>query len=350
MDPAHLLEDPALRTGRGPLLRVTARTASAMRRRVARVWEAGDLLRLVRGVYCPVSDWCAAAPWDRFTLAASAVVLARPDAVFTGPTAAHLHGLPLVETPRTLHVRATTPHHHGRSALVRQALAPGSAMARIPAPPTLSPVWSPMSAPGHEPGEVLLRTARGDVVGTAWVEPLATVHLQLAAGLPRRESVAPLDRLLRHRPRECAAWARAHAEVPASRAAREWFAWACAFADGASESPGESLSRVLIDELGFVPPGLQHRLRAPGGAQEDRLDFWWPQVGVGGEFDGITKYDVGLHASEADRRRAIRAEKEREVRLRRRLSGLARWTWADLRSPARLEAELVRHGVPRRRG
>ncbi|MEW1965467.1 hypothetical protein AB0302_08775 [Micrococcus sp. NPDC078436] len=348
MDLAPLPEDPGLRTGRGPLLRVTARTDATTRRRVARAWDAGKLLRLVRGVYCPVADWLGAAPWDRFTLAASAVVLARPDAVFTGATAAHLHGLPLIETPRTLHVRATTPHHHGRSTLVRQALAPGAAP--LPPPPTLSPVWNPVSAPGHEPVEILLRTAGGVLLGTARAESLSTVHLQLAAGLPLRESVAPLDRLLRDRPRECTAWAAAHAELPASRAARERFSRACAFADGASESPGESLSRVLVHELGFAPPVLQHRVRTPGAAHEDRVDFWWPQLRVGGEFDGITKYDVGLHASEADRRRAIRAEKEREVRLHRLLSGLARWTWEDLRSPARLEAELARHGVPRRRG
>lgn len=348
MDAAPLLEDPSIRTGRGPLLRVTARTGAAARRRVARAWDAGALLRLVRGVYCPVADWLAAAPWDRFTLTAAAVALTRPDAVFTGTTAAHLHGLPLIETPRTLHLRATTPHHHGRSALVRQALAPGAV--RTPPPPTVSPTWNPVSAPGHSPEEILLRTSGGALLGMASAEPLPTVHLQLSAGLPPRESMAPLDRLVRDRPRKWAEWAAAHAEVPASRAARARFAWVCAFADGASESPGESLSRVLIHELGFAPPVLQHRVHAEGTMREDRLDFWWPQVRVGGEFDGITKYDVGLHASEADRRRAIREEKEREIRLRRVLSGLARWTWEDLRSPARLEAELVRQGVPRRRG
>ncbi|MDY6055870.1 hypothetical protein [Micrococcus sp.] len=313
-----------------------------------RGWHRGELIRLARGMYCPVQAWCALPAWDRFTLTVAAAAAVRPSLVLTGRTAAHLHGLPLLDVPPAVEERAFGPGHRARRPAVRLPLAPTALAAQVPSPPSrrcVLPRWDNDDA-GPVPVDVAL--SDGTVVGTAWADALETVHLHLASTLPLRESVVPLDRLAHTRPADVAAWARTNAEVPTHDAGRRRFARACAFLDGRAESPGESVSRVIMEELGFAPPLLQHEVFSADGRFLGRVDFFWPEAGVAGEFDGLTKYDLTLHASEAERRRAIREERNREARLLRRLNGVARWTWDDLRRPAQLEAELVRHGVPRR--
>ncbi|WP_245829699.1 hypothetical protein [Micrococcus lylae] len=97
-----------------------------------------------------------------------------------------------------------------------------------------------------------------------------------------------------------------------------------------------------------MAPQLQRRFFAPDGREVARTDFWWEDVRVAGEFDGIGKYDVDLHADPRDRRSSINREKQRDVELRRVCRDVTHWTWADLKDPRRLEAELLRVGVPRR--
>ena len=65
---------------------------------------------------------------------------------------------------------------------------------------------------------------------------------------------------------------------------------AVAFADARAESPGESISRVTAHLLGVPAPELQHEFATPRG--RFRTDFWWPDAGVIGEFDGRLKYDA----------------------------------------------------------
>ncbi|MFZ7087408.1 hypothetical protein ACO0E0_04770 [Curtobacterium sp. RRHDQ10] len=112
------------------------------------------------------------------------------------------------------------------------------------------------------------------------------------------------------------------------------------FADGASESPGESWSRVRIRELRLPPPELQREFVTPSG--RFRVDFWWPAVGVVGEFDGRVKYRSGDPE-------ALWHEKQREDALRRlpTMRNVARWTMSDLAVPARLAAILHGAGVMR---
>ena len=60
-------------------------------------------MRLCPRVYISVSDWAALRPWDRAVVSAVALSIARPATVFTGLTAARLHGLgPAVEPPLSL--------------------------------------------------------------------------------------------------------------------------------------------------------------------------------------------------------------------------------------------------------
>ena len=103
--------------GRGPLLHAADRADSATRRRLERAWAAGSLVRLAPAVYCERDDWLGRPAWDRHTLAAAALTLAASTPpVFAGLTAAHLHGLPLAQTPGALTVRAARRGHTGRRA------------------------------------------------------------------------------------------------------------------------------------------------------------------------------------------------------------------------------------------
>lgn len=59
-------------------------------------------------------------------------------------------------------------------------------------------------------------------------------------------------------------------------------------ADPRSESPGETLSRELLDRLNIKAPELQLQVRTSAGLH--RLDFGWKDEKVALEFDGKTKY------------------------------------------------------------
>lgn len=64
---------------------------------------------------------------------------------------------------------------------------------------------------------------------------------------------------------------------------------AATFADGASESVGESRMRVAISELGLPAPVLQQEFRSSSDRVIGRVDFWWPDANVISEFDGLVK-------------------------------------------------------------
>jgi predicted transcriptional regulator of viral defense system len=150
-----------------------------------------------------------------------------------------------------------------------------------------------------------------------------------------------------------------------------------------ADTPLETGSRLLIEELGFAPPELQHELWLPEIGKAAFLDFFWPDVGIGAEADGRGKYlagqlepltrgarieGAGIHRDELfDDSRASTAaataaaaaarfaaeavidEKDRENAIRRQLSGFDRWDWNDMMRKHPVETRLVRLGVPRTR-
>ena len=62
------------------------------------------------------------------------------------------------------------------------------------------------------------------------------------------------------------------------------------FADGRSESVGESRSRVAIARVGLPEPRLQWEVLSRSGTITGRVDFGWPKRCAVGEFDGRSKY------------------------------------------------------------
>ncbi|MFW8745876.1 hypothetical protein, partial [Mesorhizobium japonicum] len=116
------------------------------------------------------------------------------------------------------------------------------------------------------------------------------------------------------------------------------------FADAASGSAGESLSRVAIHRAGLPAPVLQQRFDDAAGLA-GIVDFWWPEAGVIGEFDGVGKYLRDLSGRGRDTAQIVIDEKRREDRLRALGFRVVRWGWRAARSRGELRSLLIRSGL-----
>lgn len=107
--------------------------------------------------------------------------------------------------------------------------------------------------------------------------------------------------------------------------------------DPRSESPGESLSRMIMDREGLPRRELQRVIRVDG-VMLGRVDFYFDELGIVGEFDGKVKYSGGVDATDGARtpQQVVWEEKKREDALRAAGLDVIRWTWADLHEPDRL--------------
>lgn len=118
------------------------------------------------------------------------------------------------------------------------------------------------------------------------------------------------------------------------------------FATPLAASPGESFSRVLMHELGFPAPELQHEFRIATGGRRF-ADFWWEYLRLIGEFDGQGKYFDPLYTHGRTPQQVFWNEKQRENELREQNTGLVRWDWALLRNPAAFIRRLESAGLRR---
>ena len=121
---------------------------------------------------------------------------------------------------------------------------------------------------------------------------------------------------------------------------------AIAFATSLAGSPGESFSRVLMHELGFPAPELQHEFRIVIGGRRF-ADFWWKYLRLIGEFDGQGKYFDPRYTQGRTPRQVLWDEKQRENELREHDTGLVRWDWSILRNPASFIRRLESAGLRR---
>ncbi|MET0735881.1 MAG: hypothetical protein ABWY55_09600 [Microbacterium sp.] len=117
------------------------------------------------------------------------------------------------------------------------------------------------------------------------------------------------------------------------------------FADGRAQLPGESVSRVLLDELGF----RDLRLQVPIGNGRGgffHVDFGLEDAAAWGEFDGLGKYlDPDLSGTLTPRE-VLRSEKEREDWIRAKTGRpIARWTFEHLGSAGALRRRLAAYGI-----
>lgn len=301
----------------GPFTTAQAWAAGFTRADVRRNVRRGDWVVLRRGVYV-TAQVLARAEGDaarRQALDAAALLLTLGwDAVAGGVTAARIWGLELLRSPtRRLVVVADDPdavdRHRDDYVVLTTALPPGHRSTRLGVPVT---------------------SAARTVVDLARTSTYTRGVVAADSALRQGLSTVPQ---LRDMVNDCARW-------PGIAQARR----VVDFADPASESVLESLSRVAMQEQGVPPP----RTQAVIGTV--RVDFLWDDVRVIGEADGLAKYQPDDVRSTLD---VVRAEKRREERLVDAGFEIVRWGWDDAWNPPalarRLRAAFAR-GVDRQRG
>ncbi|MEA5453539.1 type IV toxin-antitoxin system AbiEi family antitoxin domain-containing protein [Sinomonas sp. JGH33] len=105
----------------------------------------------------------------------------------------------------------------------------------------------------------------------------------------------------------------------------------------ATESVGETRTRMLLERLGFEKPHVQFEVETAAGVY--RADFAWPRLMVIIEFEGEGKYRNHGPASDV-----LLAERRRETLLMEQGWVFVRLRWADLEKPdevrRRIEAAI----------
>ncbi len=182
-------------------------------------------------------------------------------------------------------------------------------------------------------------------VGGIPVTCIARTLLDVARSLPFEQALVPVDaalhrHLVKREQLEQSLGRVAHRR--GNTAARQ----VLAFARPGAESPGETRSRVAIHRAGLPAPVLQHEIRTASGLVLGRVDFWWEEYGVAGEFDGRVKYGRGSKPGQ-DPGEAVFREKRREDAIRGEVRGMARWIWAEL-DPFDEVADRIRRSFDRR--
>lgn len=321
---------------------------------VFREARAGRLIRVRPGVFAPADRWNNSSRDDRFFASAAALALTmRSDPVFCRETALLLYGLPLINRPDVLILRAPSTSMAGST---QRKKPPGAdwplfAERRISVPRA----WNDL-APGQEnpfrhrisPGTGLvledLRMCLADTLPRLAWEDAVVVADALRGGL-RNNSAGNPDS-------SAAPWTAQELDGLTEWCTNQKNALRLkrifAFSSPRSGSPGESWSRVIIDRLGFEPPELQHEVRDINGRLLGILDFWWKGLGLAGEFDGKKKYAGANSYSGRGVDPVILAEKLRSERIQEEGIRFVRWMWDDLKSPRQLETKLRRAGVPQR--
>lgn len=281
-------------------------------RGLQRAAAGGELTRLYPGVYVATGRLEGMRRDERALLRAKAYTMWCPEAVLSHRSAALAHGMPLVMAPELPEV-------------VRPATGRGGTRQGVRRRATSSPV-----APVR--------------IGELSAVPLERTLVDLAASLPLRESLAPLDAHLRGGgERKALRDLLESISVRGHRRAER----AIALADGRAANAGESLSRATILELGFPAPELQASV--PGMLAE--TDFAWLEFGVRGEMDGHAKYRDPQFTRGRTAAEVVIAQKRREDAIRAATGHrFARWSFEDALRVHPLRSILLQAGLPQLRG
>lgn len=273
---------------------------------------AGELVRIRFGAYTSARTWASLDALEQYRLRVLAAGRAFKDPIFSHDSAAALWRLPRVGAwPAGIHV--SVPEGRGARSV----------------PPVRRHAVS--VTPSTEQVEGLRTTTAARTVvdiGRSWTfsAALSAADHVLHTGLASAE--------------ELRGELQAIGTSPGSRRARR----VVLSSDGRAESVGESLSRARMTELGLAAPVLQHDV-VDGQGTIGRVDFWWPALGLVGEFDGRLKYRVHGIGDRLLVGERVWAEKVREDRLRRAGLRVVRWTWDTALDATALAARLAAAGL-----
>jgi predicted transcriptional regulator of viral defense system len=267
---------------------------------LARLIRRGEVTRLQRGTYLRDTETLTGTARHAAIVRATVAGLKLPGVV-SHVSAAVLHGLPIWAVPL------------GRVHVTRRPPANGSGSRRV---------HLHVGRLADDEVTVLGDLALTDIARTSvdvartlpFEQALVIVDAALATRRTTRDQLADcLDRL---------------GAVPGVRRA----AHVVAFADGRSESVGESRSRVLLKRLGLPAPALQVRVRRPDGSEIARCDFGWEETRTVAEFDGRIKYGRLLRPGQ-EPGDVVFEEKLREDEIRDNGLKVARWIWREIDTP-----------------
>lgn len=274
----------------------------------------GTLRRLASGRYTAAQTYDALHPDLQYRLRVLAVAAAT-DAVVSHISAAALHRLPLVGVDLGV-VHLTRPGRGGARASSSRQLHAGD----LP---------------------VEHRTA----VDAVAVTTVARTIVDLSRTVATRSVVVAADAALN---REAVAWSEVLAAVEQARwhpgVGRAWRT--LAHVDSRSESPGETLTRMVLADQGIGGLDLQVVVRDERRRFVGRTDLGVLGDGVLIEFDGKIKYGKLLEPGQTIED-VILAEKKRERGLIELGWIVIRVDWEDLRHPQQL-ARRVRAAYHRR--
>jgi very-short-patch-repair endonuclease len=232
---------------------------------------------------------------DPFRTSLRAALLARPDGVICGVSAARLHklgGLP-IWTPKELPqvMLPTGRSYHSQAGVVMSS--------------------------GLGKGDRSRRSGFPVVTITRTVDNMTPV-------LGPDDLVCLVDSALRKgwRPQ------------PSSRHSQRKLKKALVLADGRAESTFETLIRLLLVRAGLAPEVLQFKVRRKNGRKYLRIDLAWPSVKLAVEADGREYHDLP-GALYGDRIRGNELELQKWTILR--------FTWVDLmQHPEQIIAQVER--------
>jgi hypothetical protein len=285
-------------------------------RSVRRALERGEMLRVAHGVTTPADAFRAASESVRHRARVEGVLaVSRPGLIVSHASAVVMHDLPWFGSfPERVTVTDTSRERAQRLRFAD----------KVP--------------------------ARGRHVGTVVVDgiettDLTTTAIDVALRADRGHALVVLDAVLRRGVER-----RALVAELESRSTRRGVQRAMALleiADGRIESVGESLTSLVMHDIGLPRPQLQHEF-----VENDRVvaraDFWFPEHGVVVEFDGLVKYRNELLRAGRTADEVVVAEKLREdaVRARPEVSSVVRLIWREVLPGGAAPNVLRRGGLP----
>ena len=293
MDDVSLIRT-LLTTGGGIMLRSDARRVGLSDKVLLAARRRGEIARLTRGAYAALVP---AENDDHRAVLSRAALRLYPDAQLAGSAAVAAWGVPMTDVP-VIRLDLARP-------LAHEVLTQELRIRPRRTPPRTSP---------RGPADPL---------------PTALIQMVLDAGVLR--GTASIDAALHAGLLDRAALESAAATVkgwPGSAKVSCALAWA----DGRSESLGESLTRLHLSG-GGIATTPQVVIRDLHGSVVARTDLQVDGTKVLVEFDGKVKYTEGGPD-------ALFQEKRREDRLRRLGYVVVRVVWADLYRPAQLVARV----------
>ncbi|MDO4916321.1 MAG: hypothetical protein Q3974_01700 [Rothia sp. (in: high G+C Gram-positive bacteria)] len=265
----------------------------------------GKLYNIHRGLYIDSEKYHALPPWDKYMIQHLAFARVAKNPVFSHESAAIFQSLCLINVPRKIHVYCA-PSSRGSSRDVSKH-------------PLLTDAVETPDCFG---------------VANARTTSLQITVIDCAAKMSFREGVVLADSVFREHPVSLESLRDSLLSFRGKNSAR---VHAVARAMSAkSESPGETLTRLILDELGL---DYQEQYSFRYENRSYRADFYVEELNLFIEFDGQLKYEVFQPREEV-----VHLERRREREMMKMGHRLFRVDWDDVyRRPERTKAELKRY-------